>query len=181
MADFFGSGSNQPMPSFNLITTRPISKSRWIRSLIFGPTKKTSPHSVPPSAGNSLYRIPFCLKPQQKKNTKSTSNCSSKLHLTFGQIKTIGHIEKDSLWIDGFGELECSLAPHQAPRSKHQRFTRKVDAFLPTSAGLMFLIGFFERMDDLMLPCCNCSKRYQVQNLSCRDSSIYKMDCNNSG
>lgn len=114
MADFFGSGSNQPMPSFNLITTRPISKSRWIRSLIFGPTKKTSPHSVPPSAGNSLYRIPFCLKPQQKKNTKSTSNCSSKLHLTFGQIKTIGHIEKDSLWIDGFGNWNVAWL-----RTKH--------------------------------------------------------------
>ena len=83
-------GHGRTMPRFNLITTRPISK-------------KTSPHSVPPSADNSLYRIPFFFETPTKENTKDFLKAVPKVHLTFGQIKTISHIEKDSLWIDGFG------------------------------------------------------------------------------
>lgn len=53
-------GHGRTMPRFNLITTRPISK-------------KTSPPSVPPSADNSLYRVPFFFEtPTKEKKTKTS-------------------------------------------------------------------------------------------------------------
>lgn len=146
-------GHGRTMPRFNLITTRPISK-------------KTSPPSVPPSADNSLYRIPFFFEiPTKEKKTKTSLR---QFQAPFDFWSNQNHQPYwEGLAVDWWiWELECNLAEQTPAIHPASRLTKNTGncstcdtattPFLPTSAGLMLLLGFFEHMDDLMLPRCNC-------------------------